>query len=484
MTNKGSFQRLVLAAVLAAGFLGAWGMLGLWALEVGTAARIWAGESEMLRFRMDGRPLVLHFEGIGREQFRDLSGNAVTPPEDDPGGWLYGTQLPASLPLRIGSGEVSWEDRVRSFDDGRPHAVHWHFVSDGRPEGEAYFVGYDGQSKACVGYLGTTGFRAEALPPGERIPFGGALSGYRSRVFCPERERRQGRDRAASPPLGALSPWMVYVLGRDQKLYETDLRKRTVRVFLDTPGLRSVALVGDFTTPARASFHRLAARTDGAVLVLDDGGRLLRTYPIPEALRTKMFMFAETSAGEALMHWNSSEDFLARQVEHRAFWVSPDGRSRSAGVTLSNHHPMRSLRVFVAAVIPSPLVLDFGLGTLLAQEMCADGRAATFPEAISLLLRDFWPAAVIAQLLATFLSLTCYRRQVHYGTTRGERVIWPLFVLLLGLPGWVGYRFGRPWPVLESCPSCGAGVPRDRGQCARCEAEFAPPALKGTEVFA
>jgi hypothetical protein len=71
------------------------------------------------------------------------------------------------------------------------------------------------------------------------------------------------------------------------------------------------------------------------------------------------------------------------------------------------------------------------------------------------------------------------------GGIRGsERVIWPLFVLAFGLPGWVGYRFGRRWPVLESCPKCGVDVPRDREDCTDCEVAFPGPALKGTEVFA
>ncbi len=482
--NKGLVQRLVLAAVLAAGFLGVWGVLGLWALEVSRIALIWHAEFENLSFRLDGSPVVMHFEGLGRRQTSDLAGNAVTLPEDDPNPWLYETHLPASLPLRIGSGDVSWEDRVRSFEDGRTHAVHWHFVSDGRPDGEAYFVGYDAQSKACVGYLGAAGFRPDMPATGERFPFGGALSGPRTRLFCPERERRQSRERPTPPPPGALSPWMVYVLGRDQKLYEVDLRKRTVRVLLADLGFRSVALVGDSANPSRASFHRLAVRTDETVLVLDDRGSLLRSYPIPEALRAVEFAFAETTAGEALMHWNSPDDIVARQIEHRVSWVSPDGRFRSTDVTLLNHHPMHSLRVFAAAILPSPLALDTGLGSVMALEMCEHGMAATFPEAMGLFLRDFWPAVLIAQLLAAFLALACYRRQGRYGTTYQERVIWPLFVLLLGLTGWVGYRFGRSWPVLESCPSCGAGVPRDRDHCTRCESEFAPPALRGTEVFA
>jgi hypothetical protein len=91
---------------------------------------------------------------------------------------------------------------------------------------------------------------------------------------------------------------------------------------------------------------------------------------------------------------------------------------------------------------------------------------------------------IIAQLLAAGLAILCYRRQVRYRGSRSERIVWPLFVLALGLPGWVAYRFCRTWPVLETCSACGVGVPRDRGECAHCEADFPAPALKGTEVFA
>jgi hypothetical protein len=499
MMTKGLFQRLVLATVLTVGFLCAWGMVGLWGLEVWRSVLLGNGElviigreeSEDVVFRTDGTPLVRHDDGRGNRRYRDLEGNPVTPFEDDPSAWLYGTQLPASLPLREESGDVSWEDRIRTFDDGRTPAVSWHFITDGQRDGTAYFVGYHNQNKMCVGYLGAAGFRTEKPSAEEQFPYGGPISGLRSRVFCPDHVRRGGRPRAVSPrdtgtPEGALSPWIVYVFGRDQKLYEADLRKRTVRIVLDEPRLRSLALVRDSLNPARVSFHRLAARTDEAVIVLDERGQELRRYPIPEMLHGRTFTFAETSAGEALMHWNSPEDLLATEVEYRICWVRPDDCIREAGFTLLYHHPMRSIRTLSAAVVPSPLALDVLLVLFRSssKEREEGDRAESLPEAMVLTLVDFWPALAIAQLLALGFAVLCYRRQLRYGVSRGERIVWPLFVLLLGLPGWIGYRFGRSWPVLEKCPSCGDAVPRDRGECVRCTAEFPLPALKGTEVFA
>jgi hypothetical protein len=90
----------------------------------------------------------------------------------------------------------------------------------------------------------------------------------------------------------------------------------------------------------------------------------------------------------------------------------------------------------------------------------------------------------ITQLIAIGFAVLCYRRQVRYGMSGSECLIWPLFVLLFGLPGWIGYRFGRSWPELEACPACKTVVPQDREACASCANEFTRPAFKGTEVVA
>jgi hypothetical protein len=124
------------------------------------------------------------------------------------------------------------------------------------------------------------------------------------------------------------------------------------------------------------------------------------------------------------------------------------------------------------------------LGFWRAPELLEEGLAATYPEAVSRSFREFWLPLVMAQLVAVGLAVLCYRRQVRYGASRAERIVWPLFVLVLGLPGWMGYRFGRSWPVLEACSSCGVSVPQDRESCVRCRADSPRPALKGTEVFA
>src|SRR5208282_2706845 len=133
-------------------------------------------------------------------------------------------------------------------------------------------------------------------------------------------------------------------------------------------------------------------------------------------------------------------------------------------------------------IVPAPLVLAALVETLRSKELVEIGQAAGYAEALWRAFTDFWPALAITQALAAGLALLCYRREVRYRTSAGERVLWPLFVLTLGLPGWIAYRFSRSWPVLEACPACARGVPQDRECCACCEAEFPEPELRGTEV--
>jgi hypothetical protein len=489
MKTKGIVQPLVHAAVLAVGFTTVWALLGTWAVTVGEYVARSGAHVEHLIFLPDGTALVQVAE-VGRhgaERYRDLEGNPVPRPSADNSHWLKSKTLPAALPEQAGAGVVSWGNRLRAFADGRSPAGYWYFVSDGRPDGTGYFVCYDSKSNACLGHLGTAGFRAGPLPPDEMVPFGGAVSGPQSRVLCIEQQRgptdHPDERAAGQAPRGSLSTWDVYVLGRGGKVYHADLQNRTLEVILDEPGLRSAAAVLGVQDAERGTPHRLAVRTEDTVLVLDERGGLLKRCPVPASMRGRDFNYAETRAGEAVLYWGGPFDPLVPEVEHRIAWVAADGRSREAGVTLP-YPGMRSAPALVSAVFPSPLALGGYLATQRTGELLHNGLSTTYPEALARALTEFRAALVIALLLACGLAALCYRRQARYGASTAERVLWPLFVLVLGLPGWVGYRFGRSWPVLEACPECDARVPRDRAGCVHCEAAFPPPPLKGTEVFA
>jgi hypothetical protein len=487
MLRQKIFQPLVLATLLAAGFMAVCFAVDSWILSDYREEALGAGEE--LCFLPDGTLLVAtHPDGLRwGTRYYDLQGNPATPAEVDIAAQLRGAFLPASPPQA--PDDLAWSERARSLPDGRWPATYWYFLSDGRRQGNGYFVGYDSKSKVCIGYLGTCGFRNEPLPVEELFPFDGPTWDVNSRLLAGPGVSNNPtgypiRESGGRAPQGFLSEWDAYIFGRDGKLYHADLHERTVQVILANSQLRSVAASAHVKLSVRGLWYRLAARTDDAILILDTEGRQLARYPIPEALRHQDLTFAESNAGEAVLYESSPDDSLATTKDYRIFWIKPDGRFREAAVTVAHCGELRPMRVYGGVTMPSPLGLGSSTVRDRYKELLNKGLSATPAEAFLRALTEFWPALALAQTIALICAVLCYRRQVRYGTSQAERIVWPLFVLLLGLPGWIGYRFGRSWPVLEACPECGREVPRDRESCVRCANDFPRPALKGTEVFA
>lgn len=490
MKRKGFVQSLVLAGVLAAGFTAVWGVASLWALQVGT--HVIAGMAprmiminlvEALLFLPDGTPVVARQQRGQLRKLSDLHGNPVAEPDGERP-FLSLTKLPVKLRIEE---STDWEHRIRSFADGRVPAGYWYFIADGRRDGSGYFVGYDSENRACLGYLGLAGLREKPLPIEEHIPFEGASSRFDSRLLNTQQSNgptdHPQRRKAGRAPHGSVSTWDVYVLGRDAKLYHIDLQKRTITVAFGRSPVLSTALIADMPNEVHGTPYRPAVRTADAVLVLDERGETLKRYPIPEPLRTQDISFAETNIGGSVMYANTPEDLLASEIEYQIYRVDSLGRYQHTSTVLPFIRLGR-LRSLVGLVIPSPLSLAGGVAYWRPSDRLENGLAATYAEAWGQTLTEFWPALAIAQTVALGFAVLCYRRQVRYGASRIERIVWALFVLMFGFPGWIGYRFGRSWPVLESCPDCGAAVPRDRESCLRCTNDFPRPALKGTEVFA
>lgn len=474
MKSKGLF----LALVLAVGFGAVWGMFSMWGLAVVEHVVGFRERSPWLVVLVGGTPALAESNASGETTYRDLEGKPLERSSDRMR--QIGTPALTAGPPQDKS--ESWDRRIRAFSDGGTPAVFWYFLN----EGGGYFVGYDSHSKTRVGYLGTAGFRDGMPSQAERFPFLGDVSGAMMPRVLPNgyTSHHPPKDGVAKAPAGYLSGWDVFVLGGDDTLYHADLRSRTVERVKGLPAIRSVSLVHGLPDPVRGTPTHVAARTDADVLILDDRGAILKRYPVPDALRGRLFTFVETADGEGLMLANRKIDPLAAETEQSVFWVKPDGRFRVRGVTLPRARRGINMPVAGGVVTPSPVALAGTVATFGPWELQVDGFEGSYPEALGYSLRIYWRSLVIAQLVAVALAVLCYRRQVRYGATPAERILWPLFVLALGLPGYVGYRFGRSWPALEACPGCHAEVPRDRDGCARCEAAFPAPSLLGTEVFA
>ena len=97
-------------------------------------------------------------------------------------------------------------------------------------------------------------------------------------------------------------------------------------------------------------------------------------------------------------------------------------------------------------------------------------------------LHTYWPMLLVTGAICVVLAMLCYRRQRRYGLP--WTWVWVGFVLLFGVPAYLGYLAHRSWPSRLPCPSCGKPVPRNREACFACNHDFPAPPPKGIEVFA
>jgi hypothetical protein len=392
-----------------------------------------------------------------------------------------------------GQEEVGWQERLRTFFDDRRPSNRWHFVTNGKPSGSAYFVGYDSLTKEQIGYLGTRGFQDIQPSLQTAFPFSGTGEAIRDRLHSPNYYYPSyGSVPALMAPTpmrdsgsGDILACCVCVQADDGRIYMADLSARTVRSMLENPTIRSTALLSQWIQFPEKSSRSLAVRTDSEILVLKSSGDIVNRFVIPEHLREQDFEWAPANTTQAIYYTRATPDEFSPEAAYRIYWCDASGDcSRSENLVLRDHSPHSDLRIGLAGLFPGPALSCGYVGFYWPQHMLANPTIATYGNALSRSAGQFRWAIVLAIVIGVACAASSYRRQRRYASSTLQCAIWTSFVFLLGLPGWIGYRFGRSWPALEPCQGCGALSPRDRGDCAACHAEFPTPTLKGTEILA
>ncbi len=483
MMTKTLIRQLLLSSILAVGAAGVCAVAGSWAVEVlpGTGdENRFRGES--IVYLSDGTPLKMCPVGdSGELEYRDLQGKPVPPPVEK-NTWVVPTFLGTHwAPIgRMGSPRLS---------DGQTPAAYWYLLKDeNSKDGAGYFVGFDSQSKQRIGCMGLAGFR-EKMPPREEwfsgIPFSSEEIRLTSAdgLHCLTAQLDNLGQFYNRPIGGSLAAWEVYVPTSDGKLYLTDLQKRTVTLVYDGPAIRSGSLLLQSSDSIRGTTWQIALRTDDEVLILDPKGQIRHRFAIPPALKNEHFQAGVTLEGEAVLQWSGPYDSLTTTTDIRLFRLHKDGQSDETSLTLSHGAIGHKFQVYGGLAIPSPIILASAIGCDRVSELVRN-QSLTIGRAVKKAATEYWPTVLLALGISMVLCGLTYRKLARYGASRTERIIWPLFVLLLGLPGWIGHRFGRAWPVLEACPGCSTRTPRDRDDCAACGEEFLAPAELGTEVYA
>jgi hypothetical protein len=133
----------------------------------------------------------------------------------------------------------------------------------------------------------------------------------------------------------------------------------------------------------------------------------------------------------------------------------------------------------LAIALPAPAAL------LVSEALMAMANPfQDYAKALGTLMRLSWPGLAVVLVFSIILAAFTWRRCRAFGFAQRERAAWAIFVLLLGLPAYVGFLFHRRWPAREVCPNCQERAARDRDACTECGTIFPAPVPIGTEIFA
>jgi hypothetical protein len=203
-----------------------------------------------------------------------------------------------------------------------------------------------------------------------------------------------------------------------------------------------------------------------------------RVIPIPEAIRDQNIQVISTLGDDVVL--------LARYFEpsdSQLYWIDKEGQvTRHETLPREPERDFGGMEWVSGLAMPMPTVLGPTLFVIAPLSKVSNGEAPDFPTALAKSLPVVWLPALLVCVVSVIAAAATYRRQRRYSGTGAAA--WAIFVLLLGVPGWIGYRLHRSWPARTRCEHCGRVVPRDRATCLACAAEFPPPAARGIEVFA
>jgi hypothetical protein len=480
-------RQLAWGATLATGFGTLWFVLAAW---LGTSIQqAWQGANrsvfERLQVRSDGTLLIESNpqDNLSQVTYRDLKGVVQDAPDRKdllPAVYLFGArEAPGFFSPRPG-----WAERLSVFVDEREPTVNWFFVHDGKPDGAGYFVGYERTSNRRVGFIGMSGFRKDPVPAADWIPVRGEPTSSAPVSMY------SGRAWVLRPAEGDVPPHLVYLPSGSQ-LRQADLAARRVTTVYEMPEpIESVGIptLAYWSTGHSTTEQPILVRTTRQIHELDQQHHVKKVLSIPaEVDRRNLVEWYAIESGQAIavvgpLRSTGQRDDVSRQLVYR---IKGDGAIEdqfALDLQTGSSAPDGAIQAFqLVLVLPVPAIL-FAIGLFL---VVANDPPKSYPAAVTALLKDAWPGFLIAvAALSIVLAILVWRRSRAFGLSRREQIAWSIFVLLFGLPVYVGFRLIRRWPIRQPCPNCHALAPRDRVACAECGMRFPDPALKGIEIFA
>jgi hypothetical protein len=519
--------------------LGLWLMLclvatALWLIGCGVIAGVaspWLDrgipsrerETELLTFDSDGNPIISGIDpgpGVRQRHYRNLEGEQLDLPETKlPSFAKFSTHdLPSldfpvrvdlntydtpALPWSFFSDPLPWDVRLQhtTAHNGRDSTT-WVFVSPDRPQGHGYFVVWNDTRSERIGYLGLNGLTQTIPPTEQQFPAFGRTFDEMLRFpyanFSRIKNIIQNHSSFAGWSMFAISP-------ADDRLFHIKLLGNTVQtVWSGRPGsLRDVLFGSAPVERAGTEKDQEAPREAAMFLVLADEiqqlneeFQLVRHIRLPRELHANrnQLLWAEPRPGEHVVVVYD-EGWQQSRRQTRVFWFNDAGEvSQRREVSLQWGRPRvrieREARLSVAACF-SPLVC-VGMFLEATHDLRRNSHLGIVPGSSFIHFTDgmgqafavVWLSLAFVLLASLGLVVASQRRLRRIGASRFDRVTWAVLILLFGGAGYWAFRVHRRWPIHAACPTCGHDVPRDRGECLACSAEFAAPARNGCELFA
>lgn len=504
---KSLLSRTVLSLINGVAFAVVFVFLVVWVSSVISffADRPVVSTNDSLTFLSDGTPI------IKRNNYNPYSEMFVTLDNEEIKGEIntlkFNTIHRQKSTVRSPFEQVFWDARIRGIGVSAEDPEYWYWIHDGLPDGSAFLVGFDVASKALIGFIGGRGFTQEPTEPGDRFPFklehifwpGNRLSG--PSLHYSGHFPSAGYTETIDDPLFMVS---------DQSILAANLKDRTIETIYRSQDQPPRSLYY-FNREAlweslrnrenidKESYPIVIFDTSTSIIGLGQDFETLYEIPLPEeALEWDYVSFGQTDSREFVLSHNDHGKVEGgrQRIETVYFRLDANGEVVERNTYVWNRSypgslPFKEEWVFLAMLAAPGNFTSFF--AFVCHVEVAQGEVITYTDATKKNLKAVFSGMSGGDNFYLFLGFfvvpvllawVTYRRQIKFGRSDREKKFWTGFVLLFGVPGWIGYLTAHQWPTLAVCPACNEASPVNLDSCAHCDEVWPDPERKGVEVFA
>ena len=342
----------------------------------------------------------------------------------------------------------------------------WFLVWPDRPAGSAYFVEYDVRTATCLGYLGRNG-RSPTVPPIEDQFLAWDANGRDAALVI------NGSNNFSHPfpPIANLismldpddesAAGLLWLTPDRKQLYAVNLTRHTVSLLRTMPDelLRDVITESKRYDALRRV--RTVLRWPNRLEFLASELRDNQIVMLPHELHDLDFRLSELQAGGYVAVYQSQPWRRgARSLDFDLLWFNEQGvvsQRRTFSQPLGDWSHYWEPEHFLSPVSMMPLVL-LRLNDQVWRDTVHDENSKPIRRPDEPLTWDTWwkSLRVIVSfnpwryMLCLFsgvpFAIACWWRLRRFGTSRFERLSWPVLVYVFGLVGWIAFKTHRDWP--------------------------------------